>query len=223
MPAASKNINWDYIIESYGEEGRSALNKLLAEGEVDESTPAATVIAGLFLSQIDSNKAFRSLSAVIDDGKQELSEEFKAQIIQLRGIISFAQEHLVETGQQEIDKRQGELLDVVKNGISKAIGNHNRSASTRTAAYFISISLCTFIVSVVSIGIGAFGLYAIQPKKSEIPDLAQLGSDQQALLDWSQTEDGQIWLNIISSNQEQLNTCIDNRVKLEGRCAIELP
>ncbi len=216
MPTLHKTIDWEHILESYGAETKIGLHRLLSENGVSESDPAALVIAALFISQIDTNKAFQSISSTIDAGKAELSEEFKTQIVQLRGIISYAKEHLVETSKVEVEKRQDELLNVVKAGVSQAVGRHQRNSGTRSTAATVATIVCVATVSLVSVIAGGLGMY-----------LTSAGSRGQVAptvsAEWEAIPHADTWLGIAKTNGDKLDVCLENQLKLEGKCVIELP
>lgn len=219
MIASTKVIDWDSILEKYGTETQRVLRGLISEAELQDDDPAAIILAALFLTQVETTEAYQKLSSVIDSGKNDLSEQFKNQVEQMRGIISFAQEHLVEGGKQEIAKREEALLDVVKQGISRAIGNHNRSSSARNTSFVAGVVAATFVVSLLSFGAGGLGVYWMRPRTL----VASADSDNQALIEWAQSADGQNWLAIINENSDRLQTCLENKIELNNKCSITIP
>lgn len=201
-------IKWDEILATYGEETKLALSKLLVESEVDESDPAAIVIAGLFLALRDTNLAITSLSAVIDSGKSDLTQAFQGHLEQLRGIIAIAQEQLVKEGATSIKDRQEKLYEAVKGGVAKAVLESDRRVGNRTATFYLLCVLGTFAISVASVGFGAFGVRLLHP--NSVP-LAPEGSISKDMID------------IVMNNQKQLNTCISNKIELDRKCVINIP
>ena len=51
-----QEIDWDYILNNYGASTKTAITTLLSEVQVSEFTPAAAVIVGAFIAQIDASK-----------------------------------------------------------------------------------------------------------------------------------------------------------------------
>lgn len=208
--AVSKQIDWDYILASYGEETRNVLKELLNSNSVDDSDPAAIVIAGLFISQIDTNKAFQSIESVINQGKDELSEEFKNQILTLRGIIAYAEEHVVESGERAIEARRKDLLNVVKHGIAQAIGEQGRSIFIRSNVSIIAFGVLVASVAILSALSGAVVIQRLLPTSSHAQPVI------------GQTPELQAWMQLYESNRERIQVCLANTAELSRKCVVEV-
>lgn len=209
-----KLIQWDEVLANYGEETKQALMRLLMESDVDEHDPAAAVIAGMFLALRDVNQNFAAISSVVSTGKVDLEKAFTDQILKLRGIISYAQELLVQE-QGRLDKQaqafaiegQEKLYESVKNGVTKAVLQHDRQAGNRTATFYVLCVLGTFAVSIASATVGALGVRWLS-----LPS---------APVDAGEIDDRLV--RVVASNAETLSTCIENRVRLAQKCVIEIP
>ena len=213
MPTIAKSIDWDTILETYGPETKVGLNKLLAENGVAESDPAALVIAALFISQIDSNKAFQSITQTIDSGKEQLNEQFRIQILQLRGIVTYAEEHLIQTNEEQVDKRKKEILEVIKIGIAKAIGKRHREDGNRATTHTVVTIVCVALTSIASILVGGGGAFFLSASKSNLADDPV----------WSATPNAELWVKIAEQNQDKLSVCLKHQAELGGECAISIP
>lgn len=215
--ASAKKIEWDEILETYGPEAKMAITKLLAEAQISEFDPAAVIIAAMFISQIDSNNAFQSVAKTIDAGKEELSKQFQRQVEQLRGVVTYAEEHLVQSNEVRVQAHQKELVQAVKGGIAKVLGNESRSRRQRTTVVNSMTMICAAIVSLVSMGAGAaiVSLTTNDRKPEETVPVAV--SDVEAL------PNGDRWLRIAEANQIELETCLENISALDGRCAVKIP
>ncbi|MEM6453180.1 MAG: hypothetical protein AAF703_23045 [Cyanobacteria bacterium P01_D01_bin.105] len=208
-----KQIDWDSILETYGPETKIALHKLLSDHDIPESDPAALVIAALFMTQIDSNRAFNSISETINSGKKELSAEFSDHIVKLRGIITYAEEHLIETGQQEMEQRRAEMHDVIKEGIAKAIGQQHRAIRRRETVGNLALMIGVAAISAISLLVGAAGAYVVSSSEKAPDEVSAVETVSNA----------EVWTDIAESNQAQLLLCLENLEQLERKCAISIP
>ena len=213
--ASRKRIEWEAILEAYGPDAKASLKSLLADAEISDSDPAAVVISAMFISQIDSVQAFQSIAETIDTGKAELSSQFQTQIEQLRGIIAFAKEHLVETSEESIEKNQKEMIEAVKGGIAKVLGKESQSRQQKATFANGMTIVCAAIVSIASMVVGASIVY-VSTKGSKLPQPVA-ASALEAL------PNGDVWSDIAESNQVQLATCLENIAALDRRCAITIP
>ena len=214
--AAVKKINWDEILETYGAEAKVGLARLLAEADIQDSDPAALIIAAMFISQIDTIKAYDSITETISSGRESLGEEFKNQITMLRGIVTYAEEHLIQTNDKQVEKRKQEMLLVIKEGIAKTLGRESSKRHRRSVAGNLSTIICVTISVIVSIGLGATG--ASFMLSSNDADSAVVDGQQMKGL-----KNGETWLSIIDRNQDELETCLVNIEELGGKCVIEVP
>lgn len=201
-------IDWDVITKNYGADTRLALERLLQENDVPEDGTAAVLIAGMFIAQTDNVLAFDKLADTLETGRSDLADQFRGQVEQLRGIISFAQEHLVETGEELVVKRQNDVMEAVKLGVSKAISRGNSSQERRTIASTIATLFSAAALTVTGFAIG--GMITLQATR--------ISADP-----FNNMQNGNIWRSVISGNQETLNTCLQNQAELGSQCAITLP
>lgn len=209
MPTTT-TVNWDVVLEGYGPEAREGLVNILRDYEINDDDAVAALIASMFVSQLDTMRAFQTISEVIKEGKDSLSDEFKEQIISLRGIISFAEEHLVETGKEAIEERQKDLLDVVRAGIAKAIHKSDQTRHFRSTAGVLMMMGAVGLIAIVSAISGAMVVRSL----SSTPISAVTSNDP--LTD-------PLWVDIAAKNSEAVETCIENSAKLENKCVIEVP
>lgn len=214
--ASSKTIEWDAILETYGPEAKTAISRLLAEAQISEFDPAAVIIAALFISQIDSNKAFQSIAETIDSGKEELSKQFQQQVEQLRGVVTYAEEHLVQTNEKQVEKHQSELIAAVKTGIVRVLGKESQSRHQKSLVANSLTIVFAAIVSIAGMAAGASIVYVAMSASLKRP-VPISTSDIEAL------PNGDRWLDIAEFNQDRLDTCLANLSALEGRCAIIIP
>jgi hypothetical protein len=214
--ASRKKIEWDEILEAYGPEAKIAITKLLADAEISHADPAAVIIAALFISQIDSTKAFQSISKTIDNGKEQLNAQFKSQVEQLRGVVTYAEEHLVQSNEERVEKHQKELVDAVKGGITKVLGKEHQNRHKRAVFKNGATIICTAIVAVVSMVTGASTALVARGGEKATP-VPVSAANIEAL------PNGERWLKIAESNQTQLETCLKNISALDNRCAITIP
>ncbi|MGB3766581.1 MAG: hypothetical protein WA947_08475 [Phormidesmis sp.] len=214
--ASKKRIEWDEVLETYGPEVKAALTKLLAEAQISDSDPAAAIIAALFISQIDSTQAFRSISKTIDQGKEDLSAQFRSQVEQLRGVVTYAEEHLVQTNEKRVEQHQTELVRAVKDGIAKVLGKESKNRHKRASFTNGATIICAAIVAVAGVAVGASTALIARGGEKAAP-LPVDAATVEAL------PNGDRWLEIANSNQAQLETCLENISALDGRCAITIP
>ena len=215
-----KPVDWDDVLETYGPETKTLLYNLLKDNGIPDTDPAALVIAALFISQIDSNRAFLSITETIDAGKEELHKQFETQVLQLRGIITYAQEHLVETGKKQVDERKQELLTTIKEGIAKAIGNKHRNSSRRETANMVTIIVCVAATSLVSMLASGIAVHVMAPKtmgQTTTPSNTNINAS------WENIPNAELWAEIAVKNDTQLSLCRENFSKLEGQCPITIP
>ncbi len=211
-----KRIEWDEILETYGPEAKTYIKKLLSDAQISDSDPAAVIISALFISQIDSTRAFRSISETIDNGKEELNNQFKRQVEQLRGVVTYAEEHLVQSNEERVEKHQKELVQAVKGGIAKVLGRESQNRHKRASFINTTTILCAAVVSVVSMVVGASTALIAKGKEKAAP--LPVSAETIEVL-----PNGDLWLGIARSNQTQLETCLANLAKLDRRCAITIP
>ncbi|NJM98890.1 MAG: hypothetical protein HC800_18600 [Phormidesmis sp. RL_2_1] len=203
--ATTTTVNWDVVLEGYGPEAREGLIKILRDYEINDDDAVAALIASMFVSQLDTMRAFQTISEVIEKGKDSLSDEFKEHIISLRGIISFAEEHLVEAGKEAIEQRQKDLLDVVRAGIAKAIHKSDQFRHFRSTAGILLMMGAVGLISIVSALSGVMVVQSLSSSPTSDP-----------LTD-------PLWAEIAVKNAEAVKTCIENTDKLEHMCVIEVP
>ena len=169
-----KRIDWDALIEGYGPEAKNSIRELLSQYEIDEEDPIALLIASMFLSQVDTMRAFDTISEAIETGRSNLSDEFSEQILKLRGLIAYAEEHLVETSKEQIDERQGELLSVVKAGVSQAIARSSQRSHAQNTAGTIALAIAVSGLCVLSLVAGGLGYALIfQPQQGSQAELSK--------------------------------------------------
>jgi predicted phage tail protein len=214
--ASQKRIEWDEILEAYGPEAKIAITRLLADAQISDTDPAAVIIAALFISQIDSTKAFQSISETIDKGKEQLTVQFRGQIEQLRGVVTYAEEHLVQSNEERVEKHQKELVDAVKGGIAKVLGKEQQNRHKRANFKNGATIICTAIVAVVCMVTGASTALLARGGEKVAP--VPVSADNIKAL-----PNGERWLEIAESNQTQLKTCLENVSTLDNRCAITIP
>ncbi|MEO1396004.1 MAG: hypothetical protein AAFV90_24165 [Cyanobacteria bacterium J06634_5] len=211
-----KPVDWDEILETYGPKAKTALYNLLKEHDIPDTDPIALVISALFISQIDSNEAFLSITQTIDSGKEELHQQFEAQVLQLRGVVTYAQEHLVETGKKQVDERKQELLTTIKEGIAKALGNKHKSNAKRNTVNMVAIITSVAATSLISMLASGTAIYSIMSAKTTAPAT-------RTNADWANIPNAELWAEIAVKNDTQLSLCRKNFIKLEGQCAISIP
>ncbi|EDX82591.1 hypothetical protein S7335_1295 [Synechococcus sp. PCC 7335] len=49
-------LDWDYILNEYGQSTKAAIITLLSEAQISENSPAAAVIVAAFIAQLDASK-----------------------------------------------------------------------------------------------------------------------------------------------------------------------
>ncbi|MEM9946003.1 MAG: hypothetical protein AAF810_08055 [Cyanobacteria bacterium P01_D01_bin.36] len=205
----TKTINWDAILEDYGNEAKINLKMLLVEHRIDDDDPVAALIASMFISHMDTLRAFNSINSVIEDGKDSLSTEFKEQIVALRGIVSFAQEHLIEAGKEQLGKREDELLTVVKEGIKQALLRSEAVTHARTTGgLLVSVLIASVVASIAGIGGVLLG-------RSMVPNevVAPTATSVEMTTEWQEIQ---------ANNSDILKVCLENWDTLNGKCIIEI-
>lgn len=205
----AKTINWDAILEDYGNDAKINLKMLLVEHTIDDDDPVAALIASMFISHMDTLRAFNSINSVIEDGKDSLSTEFKEQIVALRGIVSFAQEHLIEAGKEQLGKREDELLTVVKEGIKQALLRSEAVTHARTTGgLLVSVLIASVVASIAGIG-GVFLGRSMMPNEVATPTATSVEMTPE-------------WQEIQANNSDTLKVCLENWDILSGKCIIEI-
>ncbi|MEM9008680.1 MAG: hypothetical protein AAGE59_34870 [Cyanobacteria bacterium P01_F01_bin.86] len=197
-------INWDAVLQDYGPKAKLQLNQLLSEYDISDTDPVAALIASMFISHMDTLQAFNSISEVISQGKHDLSTEFKEQILALRGIIAFAQEHLIDSGEEQIEKRQADLLDVVKEGIRKALLRSEAVSHARnTGGLLIAVGITGLMTAIAGVSGVIIGKGLSPTPVVAVP--------QESL-----------WPELEAKNKQTLEACLQNRAELEGRSIIQM-
>lgn len=192
----ARKIDWETITADYGDGVKTTLENLLKQADIDDEDAAAVVIAALFISQQDIQRAFSNIDSVFDQNRNNLSEDFRALIEQLRGIVAFAKEHVVEVGREQAEKHKTELLEVVKAGIKKAIIANTARISQRSTASTVSLIIGVAASCVLS-GLGTALVFKLAAPKVD-----------NSLLDL---------------NKDQIQYCLENKESLGNRCAIDIP
>ena len=218
-----KIINWNRILRDYGSDTRDKLQELISDAGLTEDDPATIVLAGLFISQLEQNVQFLKLKNHLDKSKSDLTNEFENNVYILKGVVADARKHLSEGNEAVLTKRHDEIKDLIRLGVARALNNYQSVAATRSGAMVVGAIACTFLVAILSVGAGALGMQMAFPRKEGISGVAALSPDNRALLEWANSEEGAIWLGIASQNQENIDTCIDNKEALKGKCAINIP
>ena len=210
----SNRLDWDGILENYGPDAKIAITKLLHEAEINEGDPASVIIAAMFISQIDTNRAYLSVKTTLDEGKSEIAQELGKSIEQLRGIVSFAQEKLMIHSEEKLEKNHHDMMKAIKAGVAKTLGQESSKRYKRSVVLTSATTICAALVSLVGIFIGGGGVYAVmRSSQPEVVSVDQLNA----------VPNGSTWLKVAESNQEQLDVCMDKASELNHRCVIEVP
>ena len=210
------SLDWNEITNKHGAETRLAIERLLADYNVPPDGSIAVLIAGMFISQKDSITDFAKLSEILEEGQSDLSAEFKRLIEQLRGIISFAQEHLVETSAELDQKRQEKTLNYVKQGVAKAISNANGRQERRSIFTILFIMGAASAIALLGIGFGSvITMSAIRQS------VTRQRADVDSIIEG--VPNAETWEGVIELNAETMQNCIDQAAELEKRCVVNLP
>lgn len=191
-----RTLDWDKILKEYGPETQSALRSLLAQHDIDESDPVSALIASMFISQVDSLKAFNTLKDVIENGKTSLAAEFSEQMIALRGIVAIAEDKLVQGSEKTIKERQTEMLNVVSSGIRTAISRANSSSHVRSTSSALFLAGTVGFIALFSVVAGAVMMHAFS------------------------VDDDTVGLS--ERNKAAIEICKENRAELGNKCIIDL-
>ncbi|EDX82437.1 hypothetical protein S7335_1141 [Synechococcus sp. PCC 7335] len=214
VASVTKTLDWDGILETYGPDAKIAITKLLSEAEISEGDPAAVIIAAMFISQIDTNRAYLSVKTTLDEGKSDIAQELGKSIEQLRGIVSFAQEKLIVHSDEKLEKSHRDMMKAIKAGVAKALGQESSKRHQRSVILSSASTVCAAFVAIAGILIGGSGVYAVmRGNQADIVSADEINS----------IPNGSTWLKIAERNQEQLDICLTQTDKLSNRCAIEIP
>lgn len=202
-------VDWNEILAPHGEDTKATILGILDEYNIDYDAPEAALIASMVISQVETLTAFLSIESKLEDGKDALSDQFTEQILALRGIISYAKEHLVETSketieahQKTIEARQEKMLDVVSTGIRKSVLKASVANNNRSLIQSVAGAIAGGVIAIVSGGI-CLWVGTSMFSQSAQPVTAN-------------SEFGQIGID----NAEIIESCIANSVELNGKCVI---
>jgi hypothetical protein len=200
-------VSWDKILDKYGPEARAGIQGILNEYDIPPGDPVEALISAMFLAQVDTLSEFEKFGKVMDKGQASLSDQFKAQVEQLRGIVSYANEHLVDVvkeqktalqqfSEEKTQKRQEEIIGAVRKGMTMAIAKSQTKAQSNVIALVVSSMLLS-----AAIGTAAT-LFGVQFSKADTDNAYQ---------------------EIVEANLSIIETCVSNQEKLKGKCVIEIP
>lgn len=195
-------LDWDAILAVHGESSKTEIESLLESYGIDKQSVEAALIASMFLAHNETLKAFVALESVLEDNRKHLSGQFTEQILALRGIVSYAREHLTETTADTMKSRHEEMLEVVSRGIKKAISKSSGESHTRNLA---STLILVGLVGTLTIASSAF-TYMLSSRSNPS----------------SVTEKDVVWDKIREKNSSIVEDCYENIDELEGKCRIFL-
>ena len=157
MIETKKRIDWDSLTAGYGPEAQKSIRELLSQYDIDEEDPIAMLIASMFVSQVDTLRAFSTIEATIEAGRSNLSKEFSEQVFKLRGIIAYAEDNLMQTSKASVEARHDELLSVVKAGVSHAISRSGSRAAKENTLNTVSLMIAASGLCLLGLIIGVLG------------------------------------------------------------------
>ncbi|MGB3296021.1 MAG: hypothetical protein WBB01_23810 [Phormidesmis sp.] len=215
MSSVATALDWNEITNRHGVETRLAIENLLSEYDVPADGTVALLIASMFISQKDSVVAFDEVSKIFETGQSDLSDQFKGLVEQLRGIISFAQEHLVETTVEKVSSSQSEIVENVRKGVAKAISKANASQERRTIVTTLFTMGAAGILAISGAAVGSIVTASVTSKPAPAEQTHSIVNET--------IKNADTWKQIIELNQETVQNCISQSVQLENRCVIDIP